>query len=924
MSLKGNVFLSAAMSVPLAAMAGVKQINAPVQLDGKLDEAVWQDAEWIGDFMIPDGRPSVKATGSRKPKVDTQFAMMTDGRALYVGIKAEHDLMEEMKNLPPDGQWACEACEVFLVPSGGAFEYYHFLVCHPGQTWAMFYSEGGHIRPDPFGPVWDRAIADTEKGWTAEIRIPLSSLYMTRNTNWARDWRINVSRTYKKKGNGLGENSCWADVHANYGEVKTFRDYGPFPLRRAEDDVFIRSATAETSGLQGGKPAGTLKVSVYVAKGGDFVFTSPYSKPEQVTLKDGNNEIGVAAVFPENGRHATRLTLKRLSDGTVCGRDYPVRVDYQAIRVKLTTPQFRNNFYPGQKADRVCGAVKTVAADPVTLTLEGPGFAKQTITMTKPGEFTFDTTGFAFGDATLTATSGKDVLTKRIRRLPPLPEGEHASWVENGNLVVDGRPTVMRNLYAEGFCGGKAFDRKYDADKRSGKLHATTNIIECANIDPGWLAKELKYTECRKDVKPSKTMLDALDKAIAGRRKDGCYYYGVDEPECHGISAVYMEHVLDYMAEKDPYHVVICCCRSGETYGNTADVFAPHPYLNPENRPDGRRTYSRDPNQLGHFVDAYHPEAHPDKCIGGAPTCYAAKEYPTLEEYVLNYWCEFVRGAKMMLPYAYHDMGDRPQLYEGTIYMFESIEALEDVLLYGARKTLYKTENAECAVWTMPSGDRVFALLNFTQQPQTVKVDGLWGSYREFRGTRTFSPDASGAVTVSLKPHEVVVASEKPYDAGLRSAADVKAEIDALNHARTHRGNQLLHREDDMEIRTSTGRKGPWWDTARELFDGTLDVIGWYHFWGDKPKFYEIMFKKGLAPKFNSVRVFGIGHEDYALSVPDGKGGWTRLTPVETKVEGLGITHLYDRTLEPLGVRFDFPGKAVEVYEMELPEVDPK
>ena len=89
---------------------------------------------------------------------------------------------------------------------------------------------------------------------------------------------------------------------------------------------------------------------------------------------------------------------------------------------------------------------------------------------------------------------------------------------------------------------------------------------------------------------------------------------------------------------------------------------------------------------------------------------------------MLNYWCELVRGAKVMFPYAYHDLGDRPQLYEGTRYMFESIEALEDVILYGTRKTLVKTREYECCQWTMPAGDRVIALVNFTQKPQTPRA----------------------------------------------------------------------------------------------------------------------------------------------------------------------------------------------------------
>ena len=31
------------------------------------------------------------------------------------------------------------------------------------------------------------------------------------------------------------------------------------------------------------------------------------------------------------------------------------------------------------------------------------------------------------------------------------------SWIENGNLVVDGKPVLRRNMYAEYYMGGEAF-----------------------------------------------------------------------------------------------------------------------------------------------------------------------------------------------------------------------------------------------------------------------------------------------------------------------------------------------------------------------------------------------------------------------------------------------------------------------------------
>ncbi|MBQ6596586.1 MAG: hypothetical protein IJH79_03445, partial [Lentisphaeria bacterium] len=36
--------------------------------------------------------------------------------------------------------------------------------------------------------------------------------------------------------------------------------------------------------------------------------------------------------------------------------------------------------------------------------------------------------------------------------------------ISGGNLIVDGKPVLRRNMYAQYYNGGEAFRRKYDAD----------------------------------------------------------------------------------------------------------------------------------------------------------------------------------------------------------------------------------------------------------------------------------------------------------------------------------------------------------------------------------------------------------------------------------------------------------------------------
>ena len=823
----------------------------------------------------------------------SEFSLAADGEEVRIKAKS-----------------SANALEFYLVPDGGEFEYYVFRVDAKGGRSARFFSEFGAIEPEPYGPIWKSDVRPGDGGaWSASLRIPITAFDMTRAGVWKETWKVNAVAF----ANGVA--TAWAGGTKPEGNelrtfLKTFRAVGGFPKRPAADDVHVKSATAVVTGLKGGKPCGRIKLHVICPWAGAFSFSTSWSGEAKGRVPFGGGELVTDAVFPGAGRQMTQIRLVR-PDGKVFAREYPLYVDFEPIRVKLTKPQYRNNFYPGQDASAVEGTVTSFGGEPVELTLDGPGFGHRCITLEKSGAFRFDTSGFANGDAVLTVRSGKASAVKKIRKLAPLPQGRPMAWIENGNLVVNGRPTARRNIYADGFNGGAAFDERY----RATDLHQTTNTHGIANLDLRNFDRRIYTTETKFDQRPSQRVYDWLDTQIARAEKSaGISYYITDEPECSGMSAIYLRHIYEYLAEKDPYHVVNCCSRAGETYIDIADWFETHPYINPHVGSGGRRVYRLGFSELGSYVDAFRPEAHPDKCIGGTPTCFAytGNDYPTFDEYVLNYWCELVRGAKTMLPYAYHDLGDRPALFEGTRYMFESMESLEDVLLFGRRETLAKTAAYECARWTMPEGDRVFALLNFTQEPISADVPGLSGTYREFRGRRVFRNPRS----FRLAPHESLVACERARDKGLRTLAEVRREIEEFERARTQRDNQLLGRHEDIDIVTSTGRRGAWWDDAVKVFDGTLDVVAWREGW-NKDKFFEMAFPK-FIPQFSAVSLYGRNIEGYGIKIRDG-GEWKVLEPVSTEKSGDRLSYRFDRTYSTVKMRITFPRPKVELYEIELP-----
>ena len=882
-----------------SALAGAMRISEPPTVDGKLDEKIWADAAWETGFRRFRNCPQ-----GRDVKADTSFAILADAENVYFAAKCAEPDMAAVRAEPPTGIFGSRqnSIELVFAPDGTSFDYYQFVMTFRGETYAMFYSEGGNIRPDPYGPAWESRIGEWEGGWTIEARIPLAAFYMTRDANWRDEWLLGVSRTRSSEGF-----SSWCDFEKGFKEPKNYRRYGGFPKRRIEEDVWVKSVDADIAGRRNGKVVGKLKFGIAAAKGGEIELTTPFTGTVRAELAEGANDFAFDAVFPENGRHALPVTLKRVGEDVTMARTYPVIVDYEAIRVKLSLPQYRDNFYPGQDASRIVGRVRFANGGKATARLVIPDVADETTAVGADGAFAFkvDDRGATAWDGRIEFRCGDDRKDVRVRKLAPL-EGGQMSWVENGRLIVDGKPLFRRNMYAEYYRGGEAFKRRYDADD----LHLTHNFRRIATLEPGRLIKGMEQKEATKDMKPCDAifakMAEVIEKGKDG--KSGAYYYISDEPECRMVSPVYLKWMYEFAKEKDPYHVLVTCTRAGERYIGCADVLEPHPYINPYIGKDGRRAYGRDFNELGSFVDACKPESHPDKCIGGAQACFCSSRgiSPRFDEYILNTWCLLLRGARTFVPYAYHDLGDNADLYEGTRYVFSSVEALADFFLDGSRQMLCKSEQTECGLWEL-GGEKLFAAINFTDRPQTVEVKGLDGKFTEFRGTRAF--DFSTLQRFDLGPHESLVATTVKRDAGLPSYAATKELIAKANKARQDRGNVLFGRLTDVTVTASKGKP-----SVRKLFDGTTDVFAW----GCQPKggWVELSFPK-FTPEFRRLAVHGWHLGDMKVKARVG-GDWKEL--ISAKRDSAEFREEFDfgESVRTVKLRFEFAQKQVELYEIEL------
>ncbi|MGH2668353.1 MAG: DUF5916 domain-containing protein, partial [bacterium] len=175
-------------------------LQGTVQLDGRLDEAVWQTAPAATDFRQTqphEGQPATQRT-------EIRFAF--DDAALYVGARMFDDSGAagvRTRLVRRDGDPSSDYIQVI-------FDSYHdhigrlFFLVNPSGVKNDANGLGGGGDPS-WDPVWEVQTAIDSLGWTAEMRIPFSQLRYP-STAAEQTWGLQIWR----QENRLNELSQWS------------------------------------------------------------------------------------------------------------------------------------------------------------------------------------------------------------------------------------------------------------------------------------------------------------------------------------------------------------------------------------------------------------------------------------------------------------------------------------------------------------------------------------------------------------------------------------------------------------------------------------------------------------------------------------------------------------------------------------------
>jgi hypothetical protein len=172
------------------------RLTGTVQVDGRLDEAVWQSAPAI--TQLHQFRPVEGAPPSQR----TEVRVVYDDEAIYVGARMFDD--QPNKIVARLARRDAETGSDYILIQ---FDPYHnhngdasFMLNPAGQRW-----DGGN-GDISWDPVWEGKAQIDSLGWSAEMRIPFSQLRFRPGS--AEPWGFQIER-YLNRSNEMDIWSFW-------------------------------------------------------------------------------------------------------------------------------------------------------------------------------------------------------------------------------------------------------------------------------------------------------------------------------------------------------------------------------------------------------------------------------------------------------------------------------------------------------------------------------------------------------------------------------------------------------------------------------------------------------------------------------------------------------------------------------------------
>ena len=217
----------------------------PIELDGNLDEAIWQQVPIATDFIQrapDDGSPATEKTEAQ---------IFYTEEAVYIGARAYDSSRDSV------------AATLFRRDGDGYSDWFYVIIdsYNDNRTGFSFGVNPKGVRKDillyddnnedlRWDAVWEAATSIDEEGWTVEMRIPLSQLRFSPPQNGEEsEWGINFQRRIARNE----EMSFWSPTPQNesgivsrFGQLQGLKELNS--PQRLEVSPYVSSNLLRTPG----------------------------------------------------------------------------------------------------------------------------------------------------------------------------------------------------------------------------------------------------------------------------------------------------------------------------------------------------------------------------------------------------------------------------------------------------------------------------------------------------------------------------------------------------------------------------------------------------------------------------------------------------------------------------------------------------
>lgn len=194
------------------------RVDRSPKIDGVLDEAEWQRAPIVKEFTQQEPREGAPATER------TEVRVLYDGRSLFIGVHAFDTqpagiVATEMRR-DSDRLLDEDNFQIIIDTFNDSRNGYMFVTTPLGAKLEQQISEEGEGNTRAglintnvnrnWDGIWDVAAQVTEDGWTAEIKIPMTTVRFAGAAQ--QTWGINFMRNIRRKN----EQVFWAPIPKAY------------------------------------------------------------------------------------------------------------------------------------------------------------------------------------------------------------------------------------------------------------------------------------------------------------------------------------------------------------------------------------------------------------------------------------------------------------------------------------------------------------------------------------------------------------------------------------------------------------------------------------------------------------------------------------------------------------------------------------